>query len=108
MGGGEGPSQHRERPPRTPAGGNLTRPALGGLSKWGRGLNGFQDTGGKESGWRALCGGPAWGTTPLSSPFVTKPPNTGLRPATQKEGGEDRASAGAAEAAGSGGPTAEW
>lgn len=38
MGGGEGPSQHRERPPRTPAGGNLTRPALGGLSKWGRGL----------------------------------------------------------------------
>lgn len=70
--------------------------------------NGFQDTGGKESGWRALCGGPAWGTTPLSSPFVTKPPNTGLRPATQREGGEDRASAGAAEAAGSGGPTAEW
>ena len=40
MGGGEGPRQHRERPPppRTPASGSLPRPALGGPSKWGRGL----------------------------------------------------------------------
>lgn len=45
---------------------------------------------------------------PLASLFVSKPLGAGLRPATQREGGEDRAGARAAEIAGSGGPATEY
>lgn len=82
--------------------GRLPRPDLSGLSN----KIGSQGTVGMGSGSPALCGSPATNATPLLGPFVSKPLGTGLQPATQREGGEDRAGARAAEVAGSGGPAA--